>query len=522
MAAAVLVAVAGVPLALAQEPQPSEPDPDLAARVRQLEDTVNALKAAQGQPGAGPAEGVPRLPDPLDTQSPGMDGDGSGRAGSGDTGRTGDGSSQGSGRGINLERQRIGESGGSSPTRGLPPGQVAGWANGFYVQSPDQRFVFRITGQIQADYKSFIDDHDTTDIDTFLIRRARLGLEAVLYDYYEFRLLPDFGQGKLILQDAYGNIHYWDAFQVQAGKFKQPFSYEQLIQDRYVPTLERSLIDQLVPARDEGVMVHGQHLFGGFFDYAMAISNGEINGDQDQNNNKDFNARVEVRPFASTADAFFLHYFELGMSGGFGSQNQPVQPSTLTTPLGVKWFTFNPTVQAYGERTRWSPEATYFYGPVGFAWQYFHMDQEMIASPTGPAYRRRVPVTASGYYILATCLLTGEKRSGYSEAIDPVRPFDLRHPIANPGAIEVVERVSLLHLGGDVFDKGVAQLANPANSAGEAIESTFGFNWYLNRQVRVQFNWEHAEFDRGVLLGPPPNGKLGHQDTLATRFQFIF
>src|SRR5262249_15217686 len=148
-----------------------------------------------------------------------------------------------------------------------------------------------------ADYRGYLRSGDQTDIDTFLVRRARLGVEANLLQAYEFRLLPDFGQASPKIQDAYLNIHYWDEFQLEVGKFKQPLSYEQLIQDRFVPTVERSLIDQLVPARDEGVMVHGQKLFGDRLDYALAISNGEINGDMDVNLPKDFNARVAVRPF---------------------------------------------------------------------------------------------------------------------------------------------------------------------------------------------------------------------------------
>src|SRR5258708_21766135 len=92
------------------------------------------------------------------------------------------------------------------------------------------------------------------------------------------------------------NVHYVDWLQVEAGKFKQPFSYEQLIQDRFVPTAERSLIDQLVPARDPGVMVHGQKLLGDRLDYYLAVSDGTINCDTDTNDRKDLSARVVVRP----------------------------------------------------------------------------------------------------------------------------------------------------------------------------------------------------------------------------------
>ena len=119
-------------------------------------------------------------------------------------------------------------------------------------------------------------------------------------NYYEFRLLPDFAGTTVSksITDAYMNVHYWDALQFEMGKFKQPFSYEDLIQDRYVPTMERSMMDQLCPQRDEGFMIHGENLFCGRFDYAVALSNGDPNDSTlDDNNDKDVNARIVVRPF---------------------------------------------------------------------------------------------------------------------------------------------------------------------------------------------------------------------------------
>ena len=104
--------------------------------------------------------------------------------------------------------------------------------------------------RLQADYRGFLDpsirpppirprrEPTTGSPDSFLIRRARLGIEATMANYYEFRLLPDFAGTTVSksITDAYMNVHYWDQFQFEIGKFKQPFSYEDLIQDRYVPT----------------------------------------------------------------------------------------------------------------------------------------------------------------------------------------------------------------------------------------------------------------------------------------------
>jgi phosphate-selective porin OprO and OprP len=402
------------------------------------------------------------------------------------------------------------------------PAAVAGWDNGFFLRSSDNRFNLRITGQIQADYRTFLDDVDFLDIDQFFLRRARFGIEADLLDYYEFRFLPDFGQGRTQIQDAYINVHYWDAFQVEAGKFKQPFSYEQLIQDRYVPTLERSLIDQLVPARDVGVMIHGEKLFCNRLDYAVSVSNGEINGDGDTNDRKDVAARIAIRPFNCECCWPILHGLQVGISATIGVEEEPVNPSTLRTPATVPWFQFNPTVRADGRRDRWSPEIAYFFHSFGMAAQYFQQDQRFRPAFTGPASNIVDEVPFKGFYVLASYLVTGEERTTYSEAVVPIRDFNPWYPFYRTGAWELIGRVSRLTVGDEVFASGLARLADPSVSSDGATEITLGFNWYLNRWVRTQFNWEHAWFDELVRLGPGPGGRLGHQDTLMTRFQIIF
>ena len=401
------------------------------------------------------------------------------------------------------------------------PAPVAGWDDMFYLRSPDKRFMLRFTGQVQVDYRDFLNPHDTTDLDNFIVRRARMGLEATLFENYEFRFLTDFGQGQTRLVDGYLNVHYWDAAQLTAGKFKQPFSYEQLIQDRFTPFMERSLIDQLVPARDVGVMLHGQNLFNGMVDYGLAVSNGEQNGDTDTNGAKDGTARAVVRPFAWLEDSP-LKRLQFGASIDGGNQSEPINPMVLKTPALIPFFKFNSTVIANGLRTRWSPEVAYFLGGFGFSAQYFQMDQKMRPASTGAPARLLVDVPFEGYYIQATCLLTGEQRTTYSQAVDPIHPFDPTCGIQGLGAWELVGRVSRLRVGDIVFAPGNARLADPTTVSDEATEMTLGYNWYLNKWVRTQFNWEHAWFGQPVRLGPGPQGLYRQHDTLSARLQFIF
>lgn len=418
--------------------------------------------------------------------------------------------------------------------------KTAGWNEGFFLQSPDKSFKLRITGQIQVDGREFPEhiDRSTTanslvagspatgSPDTFLIRRARLGIEATLMDYYEFRLLPDFAGSSISksITDAYLNVHYWDGLQFEAGKFKQPFSYEQLIQDRYVPVMERSMMDQLVPQRDEGVMIHGRNLFCNRFDYAVAISNGDANTSTvDANNHKDINGRIAFRPFNDPEEWDLLRGLQFGISAGVGIENEPLSTTTtppiITTPATVTWFAYNSGVLANGLRQRISPELAYFYHSFGFASQFYHQEQVLQLS----AIRPLVNVNIDGYYFLVTYLLTGEQRNEFSQQIDPIRPFNPCAPIACPGAWELVFRVDRLEVGQEAFAAGLAtQTAGSNNrSSPAATETTLGFNWYLNKWVRTQFNWEHANFASPVKTGNAPKA-FSSEDALYARCQVIF
>jgi phosphate-selective porin OprO/OprP len=158
---------------------------------------------------------------------------------------------------------------------------------------------------------------------------------------------------------------------------------------------------------------------------------------------------------------------------------------------------------------------------LGFAVQYFWMSQEIQPAPVGPATFAPVDVPFEGFYVLTTYLLTGEERTTYSQAIAPLRPFDPYCPLACGGAWELVARVSRLEVGDAAFRPGASRLANPSLYSSGATELTVGCNWYLNKLVRMQFNWEHAWFDDPVQRGLG-GGFVDGQDTLLTRFQVIF
>src|SRR5262249_35010810 len=158
----------------------------------------------------------------------------------------------------------------------------------------------------------------------------------------------------------------------------------------------------------------------------------------------------------------------------------------------------NPAVRSDGPRYRLSPEVSYFFRSFGFMAQYYHELHRY--SPTGQGSALDRDVAFDGFHVTASLLLTGEERTTYSEPIAPLRPFDPCHPLAYPGAWELLARVSRLKLDNAAFQPGPGQLVNPARNSSGATEMTLGFNWYLNKNVRWQFNYEHDWFDDEVQI----------------------
>ena len=163
---------------------------------------------------------------------------------------------------------------------------------------------------------------------------------------------------------------------------------------------------------------------------------------------------------------------------------------------------------------------TYFYHSFGLASQYYQQDQffQTTAATNAPL----VDVSTTGYFVLVTYLLTGELRTDYTQQIEPIRPFDFSAPTVSPGAWEVIFRVDRLEVGQSAFSGGLANDKGSSNvSSPAAIETTTGVNWYLNKWVREQLNWEHAEFASSVKIGNVAN-PFTKEDALYTRFQVIF
>ena len=138
------------------------------------------------------------------------------------------------------------------------PAAVVAFEDGFVIQSADgdNRLIFGLVAQ--TDGRLSLDD-STPMTNTFTIRKVRPTLTGRIAKYFDFKVMPDFGNGTTIVQDAYFDIRFSTKFRIRTGKDKTPIGYELLEGDAYLLFPERALASSLIPNRDIGVQVQGDH-----------------------------------------------------------------------------------------------------------------------------------------------------------------------------------------------------------------------------------------------------------------------
>ncbi|HEY9421510.1 MAG TPA: porin [Thermoanaerobaculia bacterium] len=407
-------------------------------------------------------------------------------------------------RQIELEKEAAAE-------KAKTAGQATAGRDGFSLRSADGNFQLRVRGYVQADYRGFLDDDERPATDTFILRRVRPIFEGTLYKIFDFRLMPDFGGGQTVLQDAYLEGKFSPRFRVRAGKFKAPVGLERLQSGTDILFVERALPANLVPSRDLGLQIGGD-LGSGVANYAVGVFNGVADGtsaDVDSTDDKDLAARVFFTPFGKGSGPFKNLGFGVGASQG-------KQEGTLTanglapyrTPGQQTFFSYRSdataagTTIAAGDRTRISPQGYFYRGPFGLLAEYVISSQEVLRAAAFEELEH------TSWQLAGSWVFGGEPSF---RAVNPKKNFDLAADTW--GAFELKARYSKLELDDDTFPI----FANPASSASSAEAFAAGINWYLNRNLRLYFDYERTQFEGGAT-----DGDREDESIFFSRFQISF
>ncbi len=395
------------------------------------------------------------------------------------------------------------------------PVVTASSKEGFSIKSPDDAFKIRLRGYVQADGRSFLDNKkDIGTTDTFVARRVRPIVEGTVYKNFDFLLVPDFGNGTVVLQDGYAEYKEFGWAKIRAGKFKEPFGLERLQSDTVANFAELGFPSALAPNRDTGVLLHGD-LFDNTVYYAVGAFNGAVDSgntgssDIDTNNDKDVAARVFVQPFRNTGISA-LSGLGVGAAVTRG-HNEGAQVPTLRSPGQATIFTYNTGITADGPHTRFSPQFYYYWNSLGLLGEYVVSDQEVGRAST----RTFEKIQNDAWQIAGTYVVTGEDAS--YKGVTPKNPFDLTK--GGWGAWELAARYGELDVDNAAFALG---FAGATNSVSRAYGWGLGLNWYLNKNVKWVLDYDRTQFDGGSSID---GGSLDDRETenvLLGRFQVAY
>jgi phosphate-selective porin OprO/OprP len=392
--------------------------------------------------------------------------------------------------------------------------------DGLVVRSSDSNFVSYIHGYAQIDGRFYTGDNNAAN-DNFLLRRVRPIIEGTVYKDFDYRLMLDLASGNgsgstagnnALLDDAYVNARPWSQLQIQAGKFKSPIGLERLESAAELTFIETGFATELTPNYDLGFQVHN-NLFNSPLAYAIGVFNGATDGgsdDSDTDEGKDAVARLFAQPFIRT-DIEYLRKLGFGVAGSVGDHTGSLP--TYKTPGQQTFFSYASTVTADGEQFRIDPQLYYYWGPFGLQGEYVLSSQKVKSSAAGV---RDVRLNNRAWQVEASYFLTGEENTFKPTSLirlTPLRPFSFGG--GGWGALEIAARVQQLQLDTAAFPTYAA-----ANSAQQATAWGVGLNWYLNRNVKLDLDFENTSFENGSTTIGTVTAK--DERTVLAQVQFQF
>ena len=392
----------------------------------------------------------------------------------------------------------------NAPDKTKPP--IAFRRDGMWLSTHDGATHLQIHGYAQADDRMFSDTIHGEELDTFLFRRIRPLFEGTLFNSVDFRFMPDFGQNNPQIQEAFLEFKSVKFAKLRVGKFKEPIGLEVLRSDRDLTFAERSLASDLVPLRYIGAQLSGS-IFSDSISYAAGYFNGSSDGSNGAftqwTHGNEAAARIFLRPFA-TARLNALHQFGLGLGGSAGHQHGTI--AGLKTMGQTTFFKYSSTAVANGQHNRLAPQAYYYAGPFGVLSEYVISSQDVLNKSLTARVRNEA------WQIAGSVMLTGEK-NGYS-GVRPRNATEHATGFRRLGALELALRYSQLRIDGDAFP----HFANPATAAQSAKEQAIGLNWYLNRYIKLETDYEHT----GFRMALPTANPLHSENVLMNRIQLAF
>jgi phosphate-selective porin OprO/OprP len=361
---------------------------------------------------------------------------------------------------------------------------LAGYDGGFFVQSSDGTMRFTLEGLLQVRgtfFESGLEDRPSS----FDLERMRLEFGGEFYDRYLFHLEPKFTESEVELEEAWIGADLSETGpRLMLGRMKEPFSLEEMLPRKHFDFPTFSILNQFVPAEDNGATLLGGSLDAPF-EYGLAVYNGT--GGEDQNNGKDAAARFVARPWAEREGAA-LQRLQFGAAATYGREEEDLAGTELLTEAKAPFLSFEPGARADGERVRLGLEAAWLSGPLALSAEVIEVKED-LAGAGGD-----VQSTTSGWYASASWVLTGETKS--FRGVKPEHPW-IPGKDSGLGALQLALRYSELTLDENLLAGGLVAF----NAFPDSVRTwDAGLNWYSTAHTTVMLHVLYTDYEESIVI----------------------
>ncbi|GLS82070.1 OprO/OprP family phosphate-selective porin [Paraferrimonas haliotis] len=335
------------------------------------------------------------------------------------------------------------------------------------ITSTDDQFKY--DGSKDVDNGSVVEGYETVNL-----RRLRLGVEGKFAQVWEYELQMDFAENEVDLKDALVAYRAIPNNRITFGFQKYAFGLESTNSSAHNMFLERSALDQFAPDRNVGIEWRYAPGKVNFRAGASILADDFIDGGEVEGAVANF--RITSPVYQSNSQ--LVH---LGASALYNHFNDDNQESRYRARPDHKWGERMVNTGKFDSKSEinYGVEAAYQYRNLLVMGEYVG---SMIDRIDGDS------VNLGGFNVQAAYTFTGESwtyraRNGGFRAVSPDNPISQ----GGWGAFEVAARYSYIDLN--------SADADPMKDikGGEQTTMVVGLNWYLEHNLKAQFNYVHAE-----------------------------
>jgi len=385
------------------------------------------------------------------------------------------------------------------------------WKGAPELSSKDGKFEFKVRGRLQADFNSIDQDFPITgekDVNGVEIRRARIGVEGVVFYDWNYKFEIDFAGDESEVKDAYVSytgIDFAD-LEIFLGNFKVANSLQDLTSNRYVTFMERAaFISAFDIDREIGL---GLHAGGDHWSFQTSYTGAR------SENQETFFDDPSTWAIRATAAPINTDRRVVHVGASYRHRNAGTERETGSADLfryrarGADLHLADRFVATprFAERDdMYVLEGAVVLGRWSVQGEYAELtaDAAQTIANVSPTYQ--------GWYVEGSVFLTDDMRS-YDANPGEFKRIRVKNPVFGGsggwGAWQLAGGYDVINLadGAAAFNTSTRRNAEECVDCGDQETWLIGLNWWMTDYTAIKFNLTQSEISGGANDGATISG----------------